>query len=152
MSAQTSVVVPRGHFQFPDLCPVCLSGNPSSLQSISSDSGKFSGFYVFFTTRKHLIMQIPICTACAEKEKRIQGYGRKLTLLGLVVGVGVAIGLDLGRGATWLLGVAFCAPGIFLSELVGKPVRIGRYDDDIVQFSFKSSEYAEHFRSLNRGH
>jgi hypothetical protein len=150
MSARNTVTVTRGQIQFPNLCPVCLSAAPSSLQSIASDEGKFSGYYVFFTTRKHLVTQIAVCTDCARKEKQLQKYCRALVLLSLLVAVGVAIHFDLGRGSTIALGIALGAPGILLSELAGKPVRVGRYDDDTVEFSFKSSKYAELFRALNQ--
>jgi hypothetical protein len=149
MSHPTNVTVTKGHFRFPDLCALCLSDHPSAIKPVTSDYGKFSGYFGFFITRKHLVMQIPFCIACAGKEHRIQKYASALTILGMLVGVGVSIHFDLGNLA-WLLGVVFCAPGIFLSELVGKPVRIGRYDDNAVEFSFKSPAYAERFRTLNQ--
>jgi hypothetical protein len=152
MSARNSVVVTRGQIRFPNLCPVCLSAAPSSSQSITSDEGKFSGYYVFFTTRKHLVTQIAFCTDCAKKEKRLQRYGQALAVVGILVAAGIAIHFDLARGSTIALGIALGAPGILLSELVGKPVRVGRYDDDTVEFSFKSPKYAELFRTLNQNH
>lgn len=150
MSTRNSVVVTRGQIQFPNLCPVCLSAEPSSRQSITSDEGKFSGYYVFFTTRKHLVTQIVVCTDCARKEKRLQRYCQALTMFGLVTAVGIAIHFELGTGSVVALGIAFGAPGILLSELVGKPVRVGRYDENIVEFNFKSPQYAELFRTLNQ--
>lgn len=151
MSARNTVTVTRGQIQFPNLCAVCLSAEASSRQSITSDYGKFSGYYVFFTTRKHLVTQIAVCTDCARKEKRLQKYGRALALLGLLVAVGIEIHFDLGTGSI-ALGMALSAPGILLSELAGKPVRVGRYDDNTVEFNFKSSKYAELFRTLNQSH
>jgi hypothetical protein len=150
MSANNKVVVARGRIQFPHLCPVCLSDGPSTVQSIASDYGKFSGYYVFFTTRKHLVTQVRICTDCVAKERKLQKYSRALVVVGLLVALGVAIRFDLGRGSGWFLAVALGAPGILLSELVGKPVRVGRYDDETIEFNFKSPEYAEQFRSLNQ--
>jgi hypothetical protein len=143
------VVVARGQILFPDLCPVCLSVGPSSLQSITSDYGKFGGYYVFFTTRKHLVTQIALCTACAKKERRLQLLSRGLIVFGILAAVGVAIRLD-GWNYAWALGIAFCGPGVLLSEFIGKPVRVGRYDANTVEFNFKSLAYAEQFRALNQ--
>jgi hypothetical protein len=150
MSARNTVVVTRGQILFPNLCPVCLSPGPSSRQSITSDYGKFSGYYVFFTTKKHLVTQIAICSNCLAKERRLQKYSGALVIVGLLVSVAIAIRFDLSRGSVFFLAVALGAPGIFLSELVGKPVRVGRYDDSTVEFNFKSAEYAEHFKTLNQ--
>lgn len=96
-------------------------------------------------------MNVPFCASCAEKEQRLQKFSSGLTILGLFIGVAVAIHFDWGNWA-WALGIAFCAPGILLSEFIGKPVRIGRYDDNTVEFSFKSPEYADQFRTLNQSH
>src|SRR5277367_963139 len=106
MSAQNKVTVTRGQIQFPNLCPVCLSAGPLSRQAITSDYGQFSGYYVFFTTRRHLVTQIAVCTECARKEKRLQKYCRALAILGLLVAVGIAIHFDLGSGSTIALGIA----------------------------------------------
>ena len=148
MAALTNVVVTRGHFKFPNLCAVCLSDAPPTAQPVTSDHGKFSGYFGFFITRKHLVMKVPVCTACAKKEHRIQKYASALTLLGMLVGVGVSIHFDLN----WVFGVVFCVPGIVLSEIIGKSVRVGRYDDSVVEFRFKSSAYAERFRILNQSY
>jgi hypothetical protein len=149
MSAPNKVVVARERILFPNLCPVCLSAGPSSVQSITSDYGKLSGYYVLFTTKKHLVMQIALCTSCARKERRLQKYSSTLTVFGLLAAVGVAVSYNWG-GMAWVLGIAFCAPGILLSELIGKPVRVGRYDANSVELAFKSSAYAEQFRALNQ--
>jgi hypothetical protein len=96
------------------------------------------------------VTQIAVCVDCARREKRLQKYGQGLAMLGLLLAVWIAIHFDLGRGSGIALGIAFAAPGIFLSELAGKPVRVGRYDDNTVEFNFKSSKYAELFRTLNQ--
>jgi hypothetical protein len=152
LAEQNKVIVARGQIQFPNLCPVCLGAGPLSLQSIASDYGKFSGYYVFFTTRKHLVTKIAVCDECAKKEKRLQKNCRALAMLGLLVAVGIAIHFDLGQGSSFALAIALGAPGILLSELAGKPVRVGRYDDNTVELSFTSAKYAELFRTLNQNH
>jgi hypothetical protein len=144
-----SVTVKRGRIQFPNVCAVCMSPNPTWVQGLTSEQGKFSGYYVFFTTWKHLKSQIRICETCGKKERRIQRIAQTSIFIGLIAGVALSIYLDLGRGG-FLLGMAFCAPGILLSETVGKPVRVGEYDDESVEFRFKSAEYANQFRALNQ--
>jgi len=150
MSAPNKGVVPRGKILFPNLCPVCLSPNPSSLHSVASDYGKLNGFYVLFATTKHLIAQVPLCTDCAGKERRLQRYSSVSIAAGLLLAVAVSLWFDLGSWGWALLGVLFCAPGILVSESVGKPIRGGRYDENTVEFKFKSPEYAEQFRVVNR--
>ena len=117
MSAKNKVVVTRGRILFPNLYPVCLSAGPSSLQSITSDYGKFSGYYVFFTTRKQLVTQVAICTDCVGKERRLQKYSRALAVLGFLVALGVTVHFDLGSSG-WAFGVAFCAPVFFFRNLL----------------------------------
>ena len=104
MLPRNTVVVARGQILFPNLCPVCLSPGPSSRQSITSDYGKFSGYYVFFTTKKHLVTQIAICPNCLAKERRLQKYAGAFVIVGLLIAVAVAIGFDLGRGWVFALG------------------------------------------------
>jgi hypothetical protein len=144
-----SVTVKRGQIQFPNVCAACMSPNPTWVQGLTSDQGKFSGYYVFFTTWKHLKTQIRICETCAKKERRIQRIAQASIFIGLIGGVALSIYLDLGRGAAGLLGVALALPGILLSEKVGKPVGIGKYDDEYVEFCFKSADYANAFKKLN---
>lgn len=127
-----------------------MSPNPGWVQGLTSDQGKFSEYYVFFTTWKHLKTQIRVCETCAKKERRIQRIGQASIFIGLIAGVALAVHFDLDRGIAGLLGVIFAAPGILLSEKVGKPVRIGKYDDEHVEFWFKSADYANEFRVLNQ--
>jgi len=150
MPSLSSVVVPRGKILFPNLCPVCLSANPTSVQTITSDYGKFSGYYAFFTTSKHLVTQVALCADCALKERRLQRYCQASIVIGLIFGLIVAVHLDFDRGTTCLVGIAFGAPGILVSEYVGKPVRVGKYDEKTVEFCFKCSEYADKFRAMNQ--
>jgi hypothetical protein len=137
--------------QFPNVCAVCVSPNPTWVQGLTSDQGKFSGYYVFFTTWEHLRTQIRVCETCGKKERRIQRIAQASIFVGLIAGVVLAIYFDLGRGGAFLMGVAFCLPGILVSEKVGKPIRVGKYDDASVEFRFKSAEYANQFRALNQG-
>jgi len=126
-----------------------MSPDPTWVQGLTSDQGKFSGYYVFFTTWTHLKTQIKICESCAKKVRRIQNIARASIFIGLIAGVALSFYLDAGRWGAFLLGVVFCAPGILLSEKAGKPVSVGKYDDASVEFCFKSSEYANQFRALN---
>jgi hypothetical protein len=96
------------------------------------------------------VTQIAVCTNCARKEQRLQKYSAALAAFGFILGVGIAIYFGLGQSLTVVLGVAFGAPGVFLSEFVGKPIRVGRYDDNSIEFSFKSLKYAELFKALNQ--
>jgi hypothetical protein len=148
--AVNSVSVKRGRIQFPNACAVCLSPNPTWVQGLTSDQGKFSGYYVFFTTWKHLKSQIRVCETCGKKERRIQRIAQTSVFIGLIASVALSIYLDLGKRGAVLLGMVFCAPGILVSEKVGKPVRVGEYDDNSVEFRFKSAEYANQFRALNQ--
>jgi hypothetical protein len=145
-----SVSVKRGRIHFPNACAACMSPNPTWSQELTSDQGKFSGYYVFFTTWKHLKTQIRICEICGKKERRIQRIAQASIFIGLIAGIALSIYLDLGRGGAFLLGVVFCSPGILLSEKAGKPVRVGKYNDSSVEFCFKSAEYADQFRALNQ--
>jgi hypothetical protein len=95
-------------------------------------------------------VQIRTCETCGKKERRIQRIAQASIFIGLIAGLLLAIHFDLGRGVAGLLGAALALPGILLSEVVGTPVRVGKYDDEYVEFRFKSAEYAKQFRTLNQ--
>ena len=147
----TNVAVSRGHLVCPDLCPACLSGGPFKLYSVTSDS-KFGGYFVFFTTWKSLAVQFKFCNACARKERWLGRGLAALIFLGLLVGVAISIRFDLDKHVAGFLGAALCAPAIILPAYMVRPVRISRYDDHLIEFSFKSPVYAQAFKTLNNGH
>ncbi len=149
MSKWVTVVVPRGGLLFPNACPGCLRPSPSSDEAVASDYGRFGGYYVLFATTKHLVAQIPHCSECAGRLKRIRTWSAMAILAGLAGAVVVDIRLGLSRFWEFAVAVAFCAPGIIASEYLGRAVRIGKYDKDRVEFRFKSTEYAAQFESLN---
>jgi hypothetical protein len=150
MSAVVSVTVSRlARYRFPNFCAICVRPGPSEALSVTSDEGKFSGYYVAFTTWKHLITSVPVCRDCKEKERRLQKLTRFAILAGIVLAAAIAIKFDLSRGWAILLGVVFVAPGVLASEYIGKPVRVGQYDDELVEFKFKSPEYANMFELAN---
>jgi hypothetical protein len=144
------IVVSRGsQYRFPNFCAICLRPGPTERLPVASDEGKLSGYYVVFTSWRHLVTSVPVCAECRLKEKRLQKIAQVMVFIGLIAGVGIAIKLDLDRGWVFLLGVVMVAPGVLASELMGKPVRIGRYNDQTVEFAFKSPEYAKLFKQAN---
>lgn len=82
-----------------------MSPNPTWVQGLTSDQGKFSGYYVFFKTWEHLKTQIRVCETCGKKERRIQRIAQASILIGLIAGVVLAIYFDLGRGGAFLTGM-----------------------------------------------
>jgi hypothetical protein len=92
---------------------------------------------------------VPVCRDCKEKERRLQKLTQFAILAGIAAAVAISIKFDLSRGWALLLGVVFVAPGVFASEYIGKPVRVGHYDDELAEFKFKSPEYANMFKLAN---
>ncbi len=145
----TDVTVGRSDYIFPNRCPQCLRYGPDKILGISSDTEKLKGYYVVALKYQRLRVNVPFCTECAAKRVRYSRYGQWLIFTGLAVGVTVAIWLDLGRGQTFVAGVLFAAPGVWLMHFYGQDVKVADYSDQTVTFSFKHLEYAQEFMQLN---
>jgi|ERR1700687_6056426 len=65
MADWTKVVVPRGEYILPDLCPNCLKPHPAISVLLKSDRGKLKGFYLVVTTWQYLSIQVAFCEECA---------------------------------------------------------------------------------------
>jgi hypothetical protein len=97
------------------------------------------------------VTQVLLCENCDQKERRIQIFSAVLIVLGFVLAFVLSRHFDVARQNAFFIGMVCCAPGILLTHFVGDPVRVGFYDDKTVEFSFKSSEYANKFRMMNQG-
>ena len=135
---------------FPTVCARCLKPDAEWELPVASDYGRFAGFYFFYTKHKHLQVNVPHCGECAVKINRVRSWSTAGIVAGLIVGVALAVWLDLGRFGTILLGMILCSPGIAASEYLYRAVRIKNYDDRRIVFRFKSAGYARLFETLNR--
>jgi hypothetical protein len=65
MANWTKVVVPRGKYILPDLCPNCLRPKPAISVLLKSDRGNLTAFYVVATKWEYLRIQVAFCEECA---------------------------------------------------------------------------------------
>ena len=65
MANWTKVVVPRGNYILPDLCPNCLRPHRAISVLLKSDRGKLKGFYLVVSTWRYLSIQVAFCEECA---------------------------------------------------------------------------------------
>jgi hypothetical protein len=143
------VAVPKGVIEFPQLCPSCLRPECDVLVFISSHEQKFAGYRVLYTKWRYLQIAVPHCRRCSTRQRRLQRVGQGLAVIGLVLGLVMGIRYNLGWWMTGVLGAALVLPGIAVDTYPFRSVRLAAYDDNWMEFHFKSLEYAKEFHRLN---
>ena len=153
----TQVVVPSSDgLCFPNMCPGCLRPKPSVQLRVRSEKGRLRGFYLVATKWEHLWVTVPFCGDCAKRRKRWENRDLALLLIAAIAALAFAIGLaasfNLPPWGMWgiFLGVAWAFTAL-CGRLVSdhRAVRINRYDDNAIIFTFSHSEYAQEFAQLN---
>lgn len=145
-----TVRVSRKSYKFPQTCPDCLGGGPFTVLSLSSDEEKLKGFYLIVRHYEYLKVNVPFCMKCGARQLKRSRVGLLLFILGLIISIVTGDWLDLSRLQGFLLTVTLCGAPLWLRGYWGRTVRVAKYDDDSVTFSFRRREYAEEFKKINR--
>jgi hypothetical protein len=124
-----------------------MSPKPDTALVLRSEEGK-SAWRVFYRKVERLQIEVPHCRKCANKALRIVRFGNLSIVLGIIAAVALSLRFDLSRWAGFALAMVLCIPGMLVQTYVGA-VRFVRYDDNLLEFRFKSAQYAELFYRLN---
>lgn len=151
MAAWTDVVVLRDSFHFPALCVDCLRSQPETCIQLPSAESKLKEHYVVAAKYEHLVVTVPFCQECAQRQLRRSKFGQGLLVVGMLSGLVMMIQFDWGRLEVLLYTVAVGVPGLWLMHVRGWTVHIERYDEKTVTLSFKRPEYLQEFIRANQG-
>lgn len=145
----TKIKVSRKDYRFPTCCPDCLGNGPFIPLSVRSDEEKLKGFYLIVRRYEYIRVPVPFCSKCAARQLRRTKVGQVLVVASLIASVAISVWLDLGRIGGFLLVVAVGGPALWFMDYRGRAVRVSEYDEDSVTFSFRRTEYAIQFITIN---
>lgn len=141
-----TVTAPISGIKFPECCPRCSrSGTDTTLRFKSLEHRKFR---LFYWKTEGVVLAVPHCSECAASLKRTRAmcsWAGGLLALAWVV---TSIQFRVPKFAIYIGGFITSLPIVYLYDRTSA-VKLGEYGEHVVEYRFRSREYADAFTTLN---
>jgi hypothetical protein len=139
--------VAREALRYPAFCPGCTSPDANTLVKHNSAENPAKSLWPTWLYWK---MKVPFCSRCAMgvRLRRIAGW----ISIGIAFAISYWVGeeYELADFAAFLIFLPFAAPGFIVLKLYASPIRFGGWDEQKIEISCKSRDYAEQLAALNQ--
>ena len=141
-----TVVAPITGIKFPELCPRCRrSETASSLRFGSPERRRFHSFWWKTTS---VVSSVPHCFTCAAELKRSRFIWSCVGGMFGILWLATVIWFHVPRFVTYIGFVTIGVPvGYFYDRT--SAVKLGDHESGVVEYRFRSHEYAKAFAVLN---
>jgi hypothetical protein len=141
-----TVTAPIAGIKFPECCPRCSrSGADTTLRFKSLEHRRFR---LFYWKTEGAVLAVPHCSECAANLKRTRTICSWLGGLLALMWVVAFIQFRVPRFVIYIGGFITSLPIVYLYDRTSA-VKLGEYGENVVEYRFRSQEYARAFATLN---
>ena len=141
-----TVTAPISGIKFPECCPRCSrSAADTTLRFKSLEHRKFR---LFYWKTEGVVLAVPHCSGCAANLKRTRSICSWAGGLLALTWVVVFVQFRVPKLAIYVGGFITSLPIVYLYDRTSA-VKLGEYGENVVEYRFRSQEYAKAFTTLN---
>lgn len=141
-----TVFAQTANIHFPDLCPNCLRKPADADISVTSQIN--NSVLHPITKRESITLKVPYCEDCAAKFKHRRRLFAWPSYFAIAVWLAFCIWFNLGRLPMYVGGFLLALPLLsFVRQ--ASAITLGNFDQDWLEFHFRSPDYAEQFALAN---
>ena len=141
-----TVVAPITDVKFPDSCPRCCRSGAGTMLRFESLSHR--KFRLFYWKNEKVVSAVPHCSDCTTTLKRTRAVCSWASGGLILFWLAISIWFRIGRLLTFLGFFVMSLPIAYLYDRTSA-VRLGHYGQDVVEYRFRSHQYAKAFASMN---
>jgi len=141
-----TVVAPIAGIKFPHSCPRCARSEANS--SIRFKSLEQRKFRLVYWKSDSVVSAIPHCSECAAQLKRTRTICSVAGVFLASLWLAIAIWFRVPRLVSYIGFFAISLPIMYLYDRTSA-VKLGDYGEEVVEYRFRSHEYAMAFATIN---